>query len=154
MKRKTIHKYCLTLRSIIVRSVGHCELAGLDGRECGGVLQDNHILSRGTRSDLTFHPLNYVCGCQSHHTWYSYGGKDDWPYVVMTHFPMRSEVFGIPKSDEKKNMSEIAERYENQLRLLAESGHLKHEYRSALDRKLIELVTAGKGYRDIFGVKK
>ncbi len=53
-----------------VRSLGRCELRGLDHIECSGDLQTMHIIGRSNHR-LRWELLNSICGCSGHHFWYT-----------------------------------------------------------------------------------
>lgn len=57
--------------SLLVRSVGQCELAGEDKIKCGGCLQCAHIIGRGNLF-LRWNRLNALCICAGHHVYYTY----------------------------------------------------------------------------------
>jgi hypothetical protein len=80
--------------SLWVRSIGVCELAHVDGEiwvpgtnafECSGVLQCCHVFTRGySRTRWSRDPLGALCGCTSHHVYY-------------THRPAHWELFIVAK---------------------------------------------------------
>lgn len=86
--KKSIKKNCDKLFSQSVRSVGYCELAGLDHIQCNGVLQCMHIRSRSNHR-LRWNFTNALCGCQAHHYYYTHH-NDEWKDLIEDHFPKRN----------------------------------------------------------------
>lgn len=80
-----------TKMSLWVRRFGKCELAG-HVVACGGTLEHHHVVPRGKKKALRWHPLNGLCICQMHHQWFHanpvMGGR------------LLDEVFGRERWDE------------------------------------------------------
>lgn len=85
--RKSLKKDADKLFSLIVRSKGRCELAGLDNIHCGGVLQCMHIDTRGKHA-IRWNEMNAICGCAGHHVYYTNNPKA-WDEIVKKHFPKK-----------------------------------------------------------------
>ena len=90
MKKETsskLKKKCDELTSKIIRSLGYCELAGLDTIRCNGNLQTMHILGRSNMF-LRFDKQNLLCGCAGHHFYYT-NHPWEWQELIRTQFPDR-----------------------------------------------------------------
>mgnify|MGYP001605568738 FL=1 len=61
--------------SLQVRSLGHCQLKGMDAIRCGGGLQAAHIYPKGAYPRIKFDPANLLCICAGHHRYYT----ERWP---------------------------------------------------------------------------
>jgi hypothetical protein len=143
VKRMTITKYCDRLRSILVRAGGECQLKGLDGRSCFGVLQDMHIVGR-TDWELRYDwKRNGLCGCQGHHAFYTYGPQHVWIGLIQTYFPARAKfLFGHHAVKLKADYHSIAKKLERDIQFIAAEGMMHHFY-SPPDAKLIDRILKG-----------
>ena len=144
MKKMTMIKYCDTLRSMIVRAVGRCQLAGLDGRTCSGPLQDMHIVGRTTWELRHDFKHNAICGCQGHHAFYTYGPQHAWIQFVSIHFPSKAKFcfsYHAP-TRLKADYTAKALEMEGHIIYLAGEGLIKHFYSSA-DAKLMIRILKG-----------
>mgnify|MGYP001603935564 CR=1 FL=1 len=53
-----------------IRSLGTCELQGMDHVKCSGQLQCMHIVGRANHR-LRWEDNNAICGCSGHHFYYT-----------------------------------------------------------------------------------
>ena len=106
--RKSLKKNADKLFSLIVRSKGRCELAGLDNIHCGGVLQCMHIDTRGKHA-IRWNEMNAICGCASHHVYYTNNPKA-WDEIVKKHFPKKYKFVEEHQNDIwDKNIEKVIE---------------------------------------------
>lgn len=63
------------LLSLEVRSLGYCQLKGMDTVRCGGVLQAAHIFPKGAYPRIKLDRQNILCICAGHHRYYT----ERWP---------------------------------------------------------------------------
>lgn len=52
-----------------IRMKGECELYDI-AIKCGGTLEHHHVTPRTKSKALRWHPLNGLCLCQYHHSWF------------------------------------------------------------------------------------
>src|SRR5664279_1950398 len=71
----------------------HCELSGLDGIQCGGILNWAHIFSRAILH-MRYEPYNHLILCQGHHTFYTYH-PIEWVRVLEKHYPERLNLASL-----------------------------------------------------------
>ncbi len=118
-ERASTHKEAATrLHSLIVRSLGRCEAAGMYGLDCSDTLNACHIIRRsrsGVRTDLS----NSFCACTTHHAWLDnhiadlidfVGGSDRYR-ELQTRADIWTERRGSPLlywREERARLSEIA----------------------------------------------
>lgn len=67
-----------------IRSIGKCQLQGLDGIKCGGRLDPMHLVTRGIKN-LRWDIENAIAGCRNHHTYYTNHPKL-WRELLQEHF--------------------------------------------------------------------
>lgn len=105
--------------SLIVRSRGKCELAGLDDINCGGNLQHMHIITRGNNR-LRYEELNALCGCVGHHYYYT---NHPWDFVkfVEEHFPESAKFIEEHRNEYCKRILDDYLSLETQLKNRLES---------------------------------
>ena len=101
------------LISLYVRKLGYCQIKGKDTVHCSTVLQDMHIVTRGTtplRYDLT----NHLCGCSGHH-WYYTNNPKKWQALMEAYFPKRWAYIEAHENDTVKKTEllyrEVIEKY-------------------------------------------
>lgn len=75
------------LFSLKIRSIGKCQLAGLDQITCGGNLQCMHVLGRANHA-LRWSEENALSGCQAHHVFYT---NHPWEFqeLIREEFPIK-----------------------------------------------------------------
>jgi hypothetical protein len=95
--KKSLKAKADRLFSLKVRSIGYCELEGLDHIRCGGGLQCAHIDTRGKHA-IRWNEMNALCLCAGHHVYYTNNPKD-WDTVVSDHFPAKYKFVEEHQSD-------------------------------------------------------
>ena len=97
ISRKGLKNKCDELFSLEVRYLGYCQLAGLDGINCGGHLQCAHIDTRGKHA-IRWNRMNALCLCGGHH-WYYTNNPKKWDKIVKKHFPKKFKFVEKHQSD-------------------------------------------------------
>ena len=153
---KSTKKYGLTqvqyadrLWSIIVRLPQKCALAGRDHIKCSGYLQGMHIIGR-TRWDLRYVLANGMCGCQAHHTFYTWH-QAEWHDILEKYWPARVELLkNIPtKGHIKINYVDTINFLESVVVTAITGWTLDpRDYRSRKDAEILSHLTEGEGYHD------
>ena len=82
MCRSHAKKQAIANLSAEVRSLGVCQLAGMDTVRCGGVLQAAHIFPKGAYPRIKFDRENLLCICAGHHRYYTERWPD-WRAIVI-----------------------------------------------------------------------
>jgi hypothetical protein len=81
----------------------YCQLKGLDGLECGGPSQWQHVVSRNTRQ-LRWVEYNCIKGCRNHHakyTWHQF----EWIELIRKNFPQQYQLIQMHINDKWSNDS-------------------------------------------------
>ena len=91
------------LFSLRIRSVGKCQLAGLDNVRCSQVLQCAHIIGRANLF-LRWNPFNALSLCSGHHIYYTYH-PEGWR-GMMQKFYNESYVWLLQNMNEKIKFNE------------------------------------------------
>ena len=86
-KKSTLKRKADKMYADVVKSVGRCQIRGLDALRCSTGLQCMHILGRSNHN-LRWDTLNGLAGCPAHHVYYT-NHPWEWQELIKTHFPNR-----------------------------------------------------------------
>ena len=137
-------KYADQLWSIIIRSIGRCELRGAFLHKCQGALQGMHLDGR-TNYDLRHELFNGICGCQGAHTYWTYKsktskGQREWEKYLSLNFPEKYRKVFVEEHERiiKRDYKKIAQELEGIIRVVI----FNHTYADK-DQRVIDRITKG-----------
>lgn len=106
--RKKLKAQADKLFSAFIRSVGACEIAGMDNVTCNGNLQCAHIIGRANHS-LRWDNNNALCLCAGHHMYYT-NHPWEWVELIKSKFPVNYKYVNTRRNEVwDKNIEAVLE---------------------------------------------